>query len=186
MSQTGLYFNQTRCIGCYTCQVACKDWHDIGAGPVNWIGLRVIEKGKFPDLFLGYLVSTCFHCEKPACVNACPQDAITKRKTDGIGTVDPDKCTGKDECGVLCLKACPWDAPQFGVENNARMQKCDSCVDRIENGEKPVCVDACPMLALDIGPFEELKDKYGNDTGASGFRYVEKIGPSVTFKPKIK
>ena len=26
MSQVGFYFDQTRCIGCYTCAVACKDW----------------------------------------------------------------------------------------------------------------------------------------------------------------
>ena len=34
--QLAFYFDQTRCIGCYTCTVACKNWHDIPAGPANW------------------------------------------------------------------------------------------------------------------------------------------------------
>lgn len=42
MSQVGFYFDQTRCTGCYTCAVACKDWHDIDAGPVNWMQVHVI------------------------------------------------------------------------------------------------------------------------------------------------
>jgi anaerobic dimethyl sulfoxide reductase subunit B (iron-sulfur subunit) len=33
--QVGFYFDQTRCIGCNACRVACKDWHDIAAGPEN-------------------------------------------------------------------------------------------------------------------------------------------------------
>ena len=50
--QLGYYFDQTRCTGCYTCTVACKDWHDIPAGPANWLRVATILKGKFPNLFL--------------------------------------------------------------------------------------------------------------------------------------
>ncbi len=35
MSQLGLYFDQTRCTGCYTCVVACKDWYDLESGLVK-------------------------------------------------------------------------------------------------------------------------------------------------------
>jgi anaerobic dimethyl sulfoxide reductase subunit B (iron-sulfur subunit) len=35
--QLAFYFDQTRCTGCYTCVVACKDWHDIPAGPASWM-----------------------------------------------------------------------------------------------------------------------------------------------------
>ena len=57
MTQMGFYFDRTRCTGCYTCTVACKDWHDINAGPANWIRLLTIEDGKFPNLFVAYLAS---------------------------------------------------------------------------------------------------------------------------------
>jgi len=41
--QLGFYFDQTRCVGCLTCVVACKDWHDIPAGPANWVEGECIE-----------------------------------------------------------------------------------------------------------------------------------------------
>ena len=43
--QLGFYFDQTRCINCFTCVVACKDWHDIPAGPASW--LKVITSDSF-------------------------------------------------------------------------------------------------------------------------------------------
>jgi anaerobic dimethyl sulfoxide reductase subunit B (iron-sulfur subunit) len=184
MTQMGFFFDQTRCTGCYACQVACKDWHDIEAGPVNWMKLLVIEAGKYPSPFLAYLTSPCYHCANPACATACPADAIAKRETDGIVVVDRERCVGQDECGALCLKACPWDAPQFDDSPNAKMQKCDLCIDRLEAGVQPICVEGCPMFALDAGPIEELRKRHVESVEASGFRYTEKIGPSVTFKGK--
>jgi anaerobic dimethyl sulfoxide reductase subunit B (iron-sulfur subunit) len=184
MKQIGFYFDQTRCTGCYTCLVACKDWHDIDAGPVNLMRLVTIEKGTFPDLFVAYLASPCYHCENPACILACPADAIVKRDSDGIVVVDRDKCLGKKECGMRCLKACPWDSPQFGLEDNAKMQKCDLCLDRFESGQRPICIEACPMFALDAGNLKDLEEKYGDITEAEGFRYSGKVKPSVLFKPK--
>jgi len=180
----GFYFDQTRCTGCHTCSVACKDWHDIDAGPANWMRVEVIEKGKFPDLFAAWLASPCFHCENPACVQACPEQAIRKREADGIVVVDPDKCVGSNKCPQKCLKACPWKVPQFGPEENARMQKCDFCLERLEAGKAPICVEACPMYAIEIGPLDELRNKFGKEVEAAGFRYNKRFRPSVVFRPK--
>ena len=185
MKQIGFYFDQTRCTGCFTCSVACKDWHDIDAGPVNWIRITTIEEGKFPDLNMAYLSIACNHCADPPCVKACPTNAIIKREEDGIVTVDQEKCLGKDECGFKCLKVCPWDAPQFSSNLNAKMEKCDLCIERLEKGQQTICVDACPMYAIQCGPMEELQEKYGTRTEAKGFIYNEKIKPSIIFKSKI-
>lgn len=184
MKQIGFYFDQTRCTGCYTCSVACKDWHDIEAGPVNWMRMKTIEKGRFPDLFVAYLATPCYHCHNAPCILACPAEAISKRESDGIVVVDREKCLGSSECRTLCLKACPYNAPQFGPEENARMQKCDLCLERLENGQQAICVEACPLYALDVGPLDELREKYGEINQAEGFRYSKRSGPSVTFKPK--
>jgi anaerobic dimethyl sulfoxide reductase subunit B (iron-sulfur subunit) len=180
----GFYFDQTRCTGCYTCSVACKDWHDIDAGPVNWMRVEVIEKGIFPDLFAAWLATPCFHCENPPCVQACPENAIRKREADGIVEVDSNKCAGSGKCPKKCLKACPWNAPQFGPEDNARMQKCDFCLERLEKGKSPICVEACPMYAIEIGPLHELRNRFGQEIDASGFRYNRRFKPSVVFRPK--
>lgn len=184
MTQMGFYFDQTRCTGCYTCAVACKDWHDIDAGAVNWMRVHTIEEGKFPDLFLAYLASPCYQCLNPPCVVACPAGAITKRKSDGIVVVEGEKCLGNRECRTLCRHACPWEAPQFGPEENARMQKCDLCLERREQGEQSICVEACPMYALDIGPLDLLRTRYGDTVAAAGFIYSERFKPAVVFKPK--
>lgn len=183
--QMGFYFDQTRCTGCYACVVACKDWHDVPAGPASWRKVATIEQGEFPDLFVAFLATSCYHCTQPACVPACPVEAITKRKEDGVVVVDQIKCLGKDQCD-LCWQACTYKAPQFGAEQNAKMQMCNFCLDRLEERKKPICVAGCPMRALDSGPLEELKAKYGDAREAEGFAYSDELKPSVLFKPKFK
>jgi len=180
----GFHFDQTRCIGCYTCIVACKDWHDVEAGPANWIRVPAVEKGKFPDLYLGYLFLTCFHCASPPCVKACPVGAIIKRTEDGIVVVDREACVGGERCKFACRKACPYRAPQFGAEANPKMQKCNLCLERLKDGKKPICVDACLTRALLAGPLEELKAELGDIREAEGFVYSTKAAPSIIFKPK--
>jgi NADH-quinone oxidoreductase subunit F len=117
--QLGFFFDQTRCIGCYTCQVACKDWHDIPAGPSSWIRVTNIEEGKFPNLFKAYFINTCYHCNSPPCVAVCPAGAISKRAEDGAVIVDREKCKEAVRCGIIknpisqlekeapCQAACP-------------------------------------------------------------------------------
>ena len=181
--QLAFYFDQTRCTGCYACVVACKDWHDVPAGPSSWMRVETIERGGYPDPFVAFLCVPCYHCAEPACLAACPVDAIAKRQQDGIVVVDTDVCLGVDEC-QLCLDACPYDAPQFGSEGNAKMQKCDFCIDRWAEGKLPICVASCPMRALDAGPVDEMEAKYGKVRQAVGFSYSEKLKPSVICKPK--
>ena len=183
MKQYGIYINQNRCTGCFACVVACKDWHDVPAGPASWIRVKTVEKGRYPDLFVAFLPVLCNQCLKPACVSVCPADALTKRPEDGIVTIDREKCLGKEVCG-LCLDACPYDAPQFGPEEDAVMQKCDLCLDRWAEGKKPICVISCPMQAMDAGPLDELRAKYGDCREAEGFQYEEALAPSITFTPK--
>jgi anaerobic dimethyl sulfoxide reductase subunit B (iron-sulfur subunit) len=181
--QYGIYVDQNRCMGCFACVVACKDWHDVPAGPASWIRVKTIEKGRYPNLFVAFLPVTCNQCAEPACVSVCPVEALAKRPEDGIVTVDRESCLGRDDCG-LCLQACPYQAPQFGAEDNARMQKCDFCLERLAEGKKPVCVVSCPMQALDIGPLEELRAAHGDVREAEGFSYSEELAPAVTFKPR--
>ena len=86
--------------------------------------------------------------------------------------------------GHLCKDACPYSAPQFAAEENAKMQKCDLCYERWDEGKRPICVEACPPRALDAGPMEELAAKYGEIKDAVGFVYSDVIQPSIVNKPK--
>jgi len=181
--QLAFYFDQTRCTGCYTCVVACKDWHDVPAGPASWRRVLTIERGEYPNPFVAFLSTACYHCAEPACIPACPANAISKREGDGIVVVDREACLGRDDCG-LCLEACPYKAPQFGAEPNAKVQMCNLCIERWGEGKKPICVAGCPTRALDAGPIEEMESNYGKAHQAVGFTYDDKLQPSVLFKPK--
>lgn len=184
MPQIGFYFDQTRCTGCSACRVACKDWNDIPAGPENWMRIHYTEEGVCPNVHVSYLAAPCWHCQNPVCIPACPVKAIVKREEDGIVVVDADACLGNTVCAEKCKKACPYDAPQFGPGPGAKMGKCNLCLERVNAGKPPTCVEACPVRALDAGPMEMLQAKYGDTQTAVGFKYAKRVRPAVVFKPK--
>ncbi len=88
--------------------------------------------------------------------------------------------------GHLCKDVCPYKAPQFAIEEKAKMQKCDLCLDRWAEGKKPICVEGCLPRALDAGILDQLKEQYGNDTDARGFFYSTITMPSVVHKKKVQ
>jgi len=99
--QVGFYFDQSRCAGCHACRIACKDWHDVPAGPASFMRINYHEEGPFPNVFACYLISPCYHCEEPVCSFVCPNEAITKRENDGIVVIDQDKCREEHPCGII-------------------------------------------------------------------------------------
>ncbi len=140
--QFGFKFVKENCIQCHGCQVACKSWRGVELG-VAWRRVENIWEGTYPRVKCMSVSVSCMHCVEPACVAACPEEAIRKRPEDGIVVVDREACTG---CQT-CLEACPFDAPQFGSDE--LMQKCDTCMDqRTSDSEAPPCVATCPTEAL--------------------------------------
>ena len=135
MKSFGLEIDQEACWGCLTCIVACKQ--ENGATDAASL-IKVSENG--PHLQSDRLeftdaVNVCRHCEIPACVTACPAEAISQR-VDGIVILDAAQCTGCQ----LCLDACPYEAIFFDeVENTAR--KCNLCYHRVDQGLMPACAD---------------------------------------------
>jgi DMSO reductase iron-sulfur subunit len=158
MMQYGFFIDLSRCIGCNACVIACKQWHDVEPGPTKWMRVYQWEKGSFPDINLHVLPIPCFHCAKPVCLDACPNQAITKEEKYGAVLVDSSKCTGARKC----FNACPYGAPQFeGDAPGLKMTKCTMCIDRLGQGLAPICVLSCSMRALEFGPIDVLREKYG-------------------------
>ena len=93
------------------------------------------------------------------------------------------KCLGEPDCG-LCKKACPYQIPQFNPNLDLKMEKCNLCLDRLDQGKRPICVDACPMHALDVGPLNELSRRQGHGQEAEGFIFSQETSPSITLKRK--
>ena len=155
------------------------EWHDISPGSVKWMRVFQWEKGTFPNVKLNMLPVMCYHCENPPCVKACPHKAIYKEEKYGAVLVNSERCKGARKCWQVC----PYGAPQFEEDEPAKgMSKCNMCIDRLEQGLKPICVLSCSMRALEFGPLEEIIKKYGN------LRRLEDMPrdfsrPAVVFKP---
>ena len=178
--QLGFYFDQTRCTGCHTCVVACKDWHDLPPQTSNWRRVTTYEKGSFPNVDVSHLSVSCAHCSRPGCAEICPEDAIYKRDADGVVLIDAEKCTA---CRA-CEDSCEYGAIQFGPGADSKAEKCTFCVDRLEKGESPICVSACPMRALDFGEIKALSSKPGVVTSIPPLPDAARTGSSLFIKPK--
>ena len=160
--QLGFYFQQDRCIGCFTCQVACKDKNNLEVGQrfrkVHEFaggGFTATNKGFVNDEYAYWLSMSCNHCQEPSCVKSCPTGALQKRADDGVVFIDQQKCVG---CRY-CLMSCPYGAPQYNPKIG-KTGKCDMCKDLLAKGEKPICVTSCPTRVLDFGKLEDLKKQY--------------------------
>jgi len=180
MSQNAFFFDESRCIDCRACAVACRDWNGVEQPDCKLLRVFSWEEGVFPELMMRTVFVPCYHCEKPACGEACSNGAIIKEGRFGAVLIDSERCTG---CGD-CKAACPYSVPQMVDDaSGPRAMKCTMCYERLAAGEMPVCVNSCVARALDFGPLDIMQQKYGDRREAEGLPSAELTRPAVIFKP---
>ncbi len=132
------------CTGCKACVAACHTMNGLDATEV-WRTVGLLHGGTSAAPALQTVTTSCHHCVEPACLSGCPVQAYEKDPVTGIVKHLDDQCFGCQYCTLMC----PYDAPKY---NKARgvVRKCDMCSDRLEHGEAPACVQACPNEAIAI------------------------------------
>lgn len=166
------FYNMNTCIGCGSCQIACKDCHDLLPGEFfRRAGTRTVttREGKRQVPFS----LSCNHCERPACVAVCPTGAMHKTE-DGLVLHDDGPCIG---CG-RCYWACPYGEVSLSLAKGVA-QKCDTCFARRAQGKAPACVAACPTASLRFG---EIAEEEGDAPRLPFLPDVKLTQPSLRMK----
>lgn len=131
--------------------------------PYNWLYIQYATGVKDGKEITLTIPRRCMHCQNPPCVKLCPWGAA-KQESNGLSRIDSGICLG----GSKCKAVCPWDIPQRqtgvglyldilpALAGNGVMYKCDRCYQKLEKGEQPACIEACPEEVQVIGRRSEI------------------------------
>ena len=207
--QWTMVIDQSKCIGCGYCTLACQAHNDINPD-IQWN--RVTELPMVADQHV-YLPRPCMHCEDAPCVEVCPVQA-TYYRDDGIVMMDYDRCIGCRYCEVACpyqARSFNWKAfegenprvPEWGQPEVARrprgvVEKCTFCYQRIDRGLQsgltpgvdedatPACVVICPVGARIFGDLNDASSQVNQWLkDHSSYRLRDELGtnPRVYYLP---
>lgn len=207
--QWAMVIDQSKCIGCGYCTLACRAHNDIPP-EISWN--QVFEVGSVGDQIV-YLPRPCMHCAQAPCVDVCPVEA-TYYRPDGIVMMDYDRCIGCRYCEVACpygARSFNWEAftapnpavPEWGQPEVPRrprgvVEKCTFCYQRIDRGlalgmtpgvdpdATPACVVVCPVGARLFGDLNDLQSNVSKLLKArSSYRLRADMGtgPRVYYLP---
>ena len=199
----GMVIDTTRCVGCHTCAVACKQANNLGRDTwwnrVLTDGGSTIDAagGEWPHARISFLPLSCQHCENPACVKVCPVGATYKDADTGVVRQDYDKCIG---CR-MCMSACPytgvrsfnWDEPRGYVDFKLgdqdapehvkhTVEKCTFCYQRQARGEEPACMELCPVRARFWGDLDDPESEVSKKLAESSSK---QLLPDMGTKPSV-
>ena len=165
MARYGMVMDLDRCIGCYNCQIACKDEH-VGNDfpPISkaqplfghfWMSLKEIERKLTPSrIRVTTIPVLCQQCNDAPCEKAAKDGAITRR-ADGIVIIDPIKARGQKQL----VAACPYGAIYWNEEQSLA-QKCSFCAHLLDDGwREPRCVQTCPAGCMNFGDLDDPQSK---------------------------
>ncbi len=122
MTQYGFYFDSSRCTGCSTCEMACKDFKDLSQNEA-FRKIYDYEGGKCEQgadgtvtntVFAYHVSAACNHCATPMCFNACTVGAIEIDEIGILRAAHPDAVDGiapladpSQTQPSLLINACP-------------------------------------------------------------------------------
>lgn len=153
MKGSAIWVEFEKCLACKTCEIECALAHcevseireavKQGLRPAHRVS--VVSVGTEAAMPI-----QCRHCEDAPCVLVCPSGALSKAGPDQAVLLDYEKCIGCKSCVIVC----PFGAVTVGPDGRT-VVKCDLCIARLQQGQQPACVSACPTKALHFGEIDE-------------------------------
>jgi Fe-S-cluster-containing dehydrogenase component len=142
-----LFVDPSRCIGCRSCEAACREC-DSHKGE-SMVMVDFVDRGTS----VATQPTVCMHCEDPVapCAQVCPVMAILVTPEGVVQQADASRCIACQNC----VYACPFGVPKIDMAAKL-MKKCNLCYDRTARGMKPWCAQVCPTQALWYGDHEEF------------------------------
>lgn len=195
----GMAIDLKKCIGCQACTIACKVKNGTGPG-IFWNLVVDQEVGTWPSVRREHLPKLCMHCKDAPCVETCPTGASHKRE-DGIVLIDTNKCVGCKQCILACpyqvryvnsgvgyfkTGLTPYENFAYQQREARTVEKCDFCVDRIEQGQDPACVRSCPLTSRTVGDLDDPNSEISRLIRSKhGYQLLKELGtdPSVYYLP---
>jgi len=171
----GMVIDLRRCIGCQACTVSCAMENAVPTGSHRTL-VSTYEVPTEDGPGQAVLPRMCNHCENPPCIPVCPVEA-TYQQQNGIVVIDAEQCVG---CGY-CVQACPYDA-RFINEDTGVADKCTFCIQRVDGGLLPACVETCVGGARVFG---DLKSENSHIAGMIRDHKVDVLRPHMGTRPQV-
>lgn len=151
----------TRCIGCRSCQVACKQAHGLKAEKTKFFaaGGGYQNPPRFSPYTRTYVTyhevkqaggglkwvfvkRQCMHCTDMRCATVCAPE-VFRRTASGVVLCDSAKCIG---CAA-CIDECPFQVPviDYWDVKTPHLRMCTFCFDRQEARIDRLEVDGKPL-----------------------------------------
>ena len=197
MPRYSIAVDVSRCDGCGSCLIACKDEYCLNDHlPLSaqmpmmgqqWLKLKEVEQGENWKVKMDYIPEMCQHCENPKCAEGAPEGAVYTRP-DGIVIIDPVKAKGCREM----VEKCPYGAISWNEEAQLP-QKCTMCAHMLDNGEVTTrCVESCPTQAIFFGDLDDPESPISKfiaerDGGFEAYKPELGTNPRILYKelPKV-
>ena len=146
-----------KCMACKSCELACAVAHSKSKNLVCAMNEEPLPRQRVSVEVIDDLTVPlqCRHCEEAPCVKICPSKALEKPGPEHPVIQKKEHCIG---C-KWCILVCPFGV--IGMDREGKtVVKCDMCIERLEKGQVPSCVEACPTNALQFKSVEEVsKDR---------------------------